>query len=152
MSGRGRRVPFRVLSATSEDPEHPSAELNEQTPDTRGWHSQANCRFPQEVVIQFAQPINLSQLQVKQRVASCCLIYICVWKVLSHEFLIATRIELFVVDPSRGANDWQRLGHFSLSPNEKSSYQVRSDAFPMLSRTRSRYGAHSLPPCTHTAG
>merc|ERR1712166_845390 len=108
MSGRGRRVPFRVLSASSEDPENSSAELNEQTPDTRGWHSQANCRFPQEVVIQFAQPINLSQLQV-----------------LSHESLIATRIELFVVDPSRGANDWQRLGHFSLSPNEKSSYQAR---------------------------
>lgn len=35
-----QQLRFRVVSCSSEDPDYPAAELNEHSPDTRGWQTQ----------------------------------------------------------------------------------------------------------------
>eukprot|EP00658_Telonema_sp_P-2_P006842 TRINITY_DN1257_c0_g1_i6.p1 TRINITY_DN1257_c0_g1~~TRINITY_DN1257_c0_g1_i6.p1 ORF type:complete len:862 (+),score=234.41 TRINITY_DN1257_c0_g1_i6:286-2871(+) len=65
------------------------------------------CSYPQEVQVRFEQRVHLSQLQL-----------------LSHEYKIATRVELFILDSAVG-NNWTRLGHFSLNENEASRQQAR---------------------------
>lgn len=105
---RGSRVAFTVSKVSSQDPGHPCSELNEQTPDTRGWHSAKRCDYPQELQLRFDQRVQLAQLQL-----------------LSHEFKIATRVELYIMDPDSGMQHWHRLGHFSLNANEASRQQAR---------------------------
>lgn len=108
LSARGQRLPFTVFKVSSEDPGHICTELNQQTPDTRGWQSQKDSGFPQEIQLQFDSRVHLAQLQL-----------------LSHEFKIATRVELYIWDPDTATQQWQRLGHFSLNHNQASDHKAR---------------------------
>ena len=71
--------------------------------------------FPQTLIISFDKVVHLSQIQV-----------------LSHEFAIASRIELFILEipittlvPAVEDVEFKRLGHFSLSSNESNHWQSR---------------------------
>ena len=72
------------------------------------------CDFPQEIGFQFAGPVHLVQLQV-----------------LSHQYKIASKLELFVGTCPDGDKisyqkcKWKRLGYLSLDNNERSSWQAR---------------------------
>jgi hypothetical protein len=69
-------------------------------------------------------------------------------QVLSHQYKIASKLELFVGTCSDGDKmtyqkcKWKRLGYLSLDNNERSSWQVRS--LSLLSLSLSVSLAHSL--------
>jgi len=60
-----RRISFNIVTASSEDEGHPSTELNQQNPQTKGWQSERFCAFPQEICIALQQRCDLVQLQVR---------------------------------------------------------------------------------------
>ena len=108
---------YKVAAATSESDDHPVRELQSFHAQSRGWQSSRWCDYPQELVLQFPGKVTLQQVQV-----------------LSHQFKIASRVELFmgavppgVPAPVSGAAGvkFTRLGHFSLDSNERSGYQAR---------------------------
>lgn len=108
------KLKFKLVYCSSEDPEFPATELNQHSPHTVGWQSARFCEYPQELGFQFAAPVHLMQLQV-----------------LSHQFKIASKLELFVgaspdgERPSYQKCRFKRLGYLSLDNNERSSYQAR---------------------------
>ena len=108
---------YRVVAATSEDPGHPARELQNFHSHSRGWQSSHFSESPQKLVLRFSSRVTLQQVQL-----------------LSHQFKIAQRVELFIGAPADGAPlpasgdvgiHYHKLGHFSLNSNERSSYQAR---------------------------
>ena len=108
---------YKISACTSEDGDHPVRELQDFHAQSRGWQSARWCEFPQALVLQFPGRVNLQQVQV-----------------LSHQFKISSRIEIFIGDmppgvpvPPTGAEgvEYMRLGHFSLDSNERSGFQAR---------------------------
>ena len=99
------KLRYSVVSATSFEPEYPASELNRHSPNTRGWQTARFCEYPQEVVLERETTSQVRQIQV-----------------LSHQYKIATRIELFVgID----GKDWTRLGYMSLDANERTQFKAR---------------------------
>lgn len=109
---------YTVTAASSEDAEHPARELESFHSASRGWQSAHFCDFPQELILKFSSLASVQQVQL-----------------LSHQFKIATRVELFIgtlapgvsTPPARGVAgvSFTRLGHFSLDGNERSKFQAR---------------------------
>ena len=108
-------VPFRVSQCSSEEPDHPSRNLDLNLPQSRGWISGRSppARFPQELVLQCA-PATLTHLRL-----------------MSHHCKISTRVELFARGDGSGdgsgasSTAWVRIGHFSLDSNVRSNFQTR---------------------------
>lgn len=123
-------VPYTVCGASSEEHGRGARLLHMQpgssllgwqpgsTSSRHHWASARWCAYPQELVLRFAAPVRLQQLRI-----------------CSHEFKIATRIELFVGRMPAGASaplfgtegvEWHAaLGDFSFDPNERSAHQAR---------------------------
>ena len=108
---------FKIVACTSEDGDHPVRELQGFHSQSRGWQSSRWCNFPQALILKFPGRVSLQQVQV-----------------LSHQFKIASRIEMFIGDVPSGmtppvANaegvEYMRLGHFSLDSNVRSGFQAR---------------------------
>ncbi|CAD7941946.1 unnamed protein product [Amoebophrya sp. A120] len=131
------RIKYKILHASSEDPEHPVSELLFHSSKTKGWSSSRFCDYPQELVLVFEGPVTARQIQF-----------------LSHQCRIASKIELYVHEESkdertdhiirkyfaeddvesRGAlqyyyeqhrSQFKRLGYLSLDSNERSQFQAR---------------------------
>ena len=108
------KLAFRVVYATSEDPDYPAVELNHHSPHTKGWNSERFCSYPQELGVEFLDAqggggVAISQIQL-----------------LSHQSKIATRVELFVGNGATYATaQFARLGYFSLDSNERSKFTAR---------------------------
>ena len=77
------KLKYRIIHSTGEDSEYPVTELLTQSPQSRGWQSPRFCDYPQEITIQFMQPVVLQQIQF-----------------LSHQCKIASRIELYACLPT----------------------------------------------------
>ena len=113
-----RKLPFRVVFASSEDADYPAGELDVHSPQTRGWQSARFCEWPQELGVWFPDgAVAISQVQL-----------------LSHQSKISTRVELFV-GAGAAAADYEsarftRLGYLSLDSNERSNYKVRRSRRP----------------------
>ena len=108
---------YTIAACSSEDEQHPARELQSFHSHSRGWQSAHFCDFPQEVVLRFEGCVTIQQVQL-----------------LSHQFKIASRVELFVGKLPKGAScpptgvpgiSFSRLGHFSLDVNARSRYQAR---------------------------
>ena len=96
-----------------QDPDYPARELHFHTPQTRGWQCARFSKFPQELVLRLDHPARIHQIQL-----------------LSHEYKIATKIELFtgLLPPGETSLDraiMRRLGHLSFDPNTASGHQAR---------------------------
>lgn len=78
-----RKVTFQVVHVSGEDEQHPSSELNSDKhgPLVQGWISQKFCLYPIDLIIQFDRKIILKKVQI-----------------LSHQFLIASKIEFYIGD------------------------------------------------------
>ena len=78
-----RKITFNVVHASGEDELHPAQDLNtdRQGPQNTGWSSQKFCLYPTDLVIQFERRIVLKKVQL-----------------LSHQFLIASKIEFYIGD------------------------------------------------------
>ena len=59
------KLDFRLLSSTtSEDSLGSLQELKKPLSKSRGWHSEKYCKYPQNIYISFATPINLRQINL----------------------------------------------------------------------------------------
>ncbi|KAK9826468.1 hypothetical protein WJX81_002603 [Elliptochloris bilobata] len=105
-----RKLHYTIYSCSGEDPSYPATELLRNSTDARGWQSPKGAPFPVEVAVALEQPSHLERVQI-----------------LSHEFKIAERLELFagVVPSGGGEPQWTRLGSIGLDPNERSGFQAR---------------------------
>ncbi|WAR15732.1 CE104-like protein [Mya arenaria] len=108
------KLSFKVTHASGQDEVHRASELNFHSPLTKGWQSARYCLYPQDIVIHLEKRSRLRKIQV-----------------LSHQCLIATRIEFFVGDVPDGMPvdldnaRYTRLGYVSLSDNEKTGFKAR---------------------------
>jgi centrosomal protein CEP104 len=102
----------KVVYCTSEDSSNSARELNNSSPDSRGWISARFPDYPLEIgfeILNGGVEAHLTQIQI-----------------LSHHNKIATKIEIFVgVGDSYETASYKRLGYLSLDSNERSSYQAR---------------------------
>lgn len=46
-----------------EDPKHRSTELNTHGPTVKGWQSEKNCEYPQEIVLQLEKRCSITKIQ-----------------------------------------------------------------------------------------
>ena len=107
------KLRFGVHACSGEDPDYPARELLYHSAHTRGWQTPRFCRYPQEVVLRLDRPARVQQIQI-----------------LSHEYKITQRLEIFVGVPPPGETDpercsFRRLGHLSFHTNERTNYQAR---------------------------
>ncbi|VUZ52600.1 unnamed protein product, partial [Hymenolepis diminuta] len=75
------KIKFRILHITSQDDQFPARELNHISPSTKGWRSAKNCPYPQQIVVELERPSRIRKIQI-----------------LSHQYLIASKVEFFVGD------------------------------------------------------
>ena len=101
-----QKIPFRIVHVSSEDEEHSVRELLNRTPFSRGWLSSRFCNYPQELLIEFPKPIKMREIQF-----------------LSHQYSIATKIEIFILPPQ--SKKFKKIGYLSLDNNERSNFQAR---------------------------
>ncbi|KAM3185458.1 hypothetical protein ACTXT7_006310 [Hymenolepis weldensis] len=108
------KIKFRILHITSQDDQFPARELNHISPTTKGWRSAKNCPYPQQIVVELEKPSRIRKIQI-----------------LSHQYLIASKVEFFVGDSyeddtfNMDTSTFQRLGHVELSNNEATDFKAR---------------------------
>ncbi|CAF0816816.1 unnamed protein product [Didymodactylos carnosus] len=109
-----RKVHFQVVYSSSSDDQFPATELNHHGPLVQGWQSQRFCPYSQELILQFDKHVRVRRVQL-----------------LSHQHLIASRIEFFIGDclndeemSSENAK-YSRLGYIELSSNERTEFKAR---------------------------
>ena len=73
---------FRLVGASSEDPEHPSFSIlsSAKQQGNQGWQSVRFCTYPQEILINFPSPVRLREVNL-----------------IFHEYLIPTKVDLYVI-------------------------------------------------------
>lgn len=109
-----RKLPFRVVHVSGQDDGYKALELNVHSPLTRGWQAARYCLYPQDLILHLECRSRFRKIQI-----------------LSHQFLVATKIEFFVGDVpedmvlSPDNARYTRLGYVSLSDNEKTAFKSR---------------------------
>lgn len=106
------------LFHVGQDEEHPAKELEKGDKESKGWESARFCDFPQTIIIQFSEIVNLQEIQL-----------------LCHEFKIPQRIELYSYVPliplevipveKMQSLNFKRIGHISFDSNERTNYSAR---------------------------
>ncbi|KAK7477381.1 hypothetical protein BaRGS_00031357 [Batillaria attramentaria] len=108
------KLQFHVVHASGEDDVHKAGDLNHHGPLAKGWQSSRFCLYPQDIVVSLEHVSRIRKIQI-----------------LSHQYLIPTKIEFFVGDVPEGTPmmlenaRYTRLGYVSLSDNEKTGYKAR---------------------------
>ena len=105
-SRKWQKIPFRIVHISSEAEDYSVRELLNRTPFCRGWISSKFCNYPQELMIEFQKPVKIREIQF-----------------LSHQYCIATKIEIFILPPK--IEKFKKIGYLSLDSNERSNYQAR---------------------------
>eukprot|EP00127_Corallochytrium_limacisporum_P006464 Clim_evm7s228 gene=Clim_evmTU7s228 len=130
-----RKLTFKAVYASSNDYEHGPEQVEQHTPDTRGWQTGRFCHYPQEIVLALKEGLcRIRKIQI-----------------LSHQYKIAHRVELYIGNvtnlsqvraASPAVNDrgkdqkkiedksemetiWTRLGHVSFGSNTEAQYRAR---------------------------
>jgi hypothetical protein len=78
-----KKAEFKVVYVSTENDKYPSSDLNSDRhgPLVQGWQSEKFCLYPIELIVQFSKKIRLKKVQL-----------------LSHQYLIASKIEFFIGD------------------------------------------------------
>ncbi|CAG9813741.1 unnamed protein product [Phaedon cochleariae] len=109
-----KKFDFTVIYATSEDPKYRFTELNTHSPIIKGWKSEKNCDYPQEIILQLEKRCILNKIQI-----------------LAHQYLIPSKIELFLSNEDTNVMEdvtninWDYLGYITLSTNESTEFKSR---------------------------
>ena len=110
-----KQLRYRLIGASSEDPEHPLFALFSPN-QNEGWNSVRFCSYPQEILIQFPQPVRLTRVHL-----------------LLHQNKIPTKIELYQFFP-KTYNDFyidynsmifDKIGYVIPDSNSRTNYQAR---------------------------
>ncbi|KAI5082848.1 hypothetical protein GOP47_0002591 [Adiantum capillus-veneris] len=107
-----RVLPYTVVFSSGQDENFPASELNKGALG-RGWQSPRFCTYPQEIII---------ELECQSKIASL--------QLLSHEYKIASKVEVFASSESpwggkESLKQMKQLGFVSLDPNDKTKHQAR---------------------------
>ncbi|BDA42164.1 Centrosomal protein of 104 kDa [Coccomyxa sp. Obi] len=103
------KLGFTIISCSGEDADFPVSGLLSKDPQVKGWQTPRFCKWPQQVTLQLEGLAHVQQIQI-----------------LSHEYKIASKVELYVGTQGGGdAITWKRLGSFSFDSNERSKLQAR---------------------------
>lgn len=108
------KLKYRLVSCSSQDPQHPISDLVNNFSESEGWQSIRFCDYPQEITLQFLSPVSIKQIQF-----------------LSHHYKIASKIEILtylpeIWDPISNNNiKFKKLGFLTLDKNETSNYKAR---------------------------
>eukprot|EP00057_Strongylocentrotus_purpuratus_P005940 XP_011660414.1 PREDICTED: centrosomal protein of 104 kDa [Strongylocentrotus purpuratus] len=108
------KIPFSVIYASSTDEGYNCKELEIHNPLVKGWVGGRFCLYPQEIVLRLPDKTRIRKLQL-----------------LSHQFLIPTKIEFYVgsLPPdhitSLNGQRYKRLGYITLSDNAKTGFKAR---------------------------
>lgn len=122
MSGaaHGPKLSYAIHFVTSEDKDGPATELHRRSTDSRGWHSEKFCDFPQEVIVSFEGEVAIDAIQI-----------------LGHEFKIPTKVEMYLMRPQFDQSgllldvdsvikpEISKLGYVSMNRNEQSGHKAR---------------------------
>ena len=110
------KLDFRLLSSTTSETSMGSLqELKRPLSKSKGWYSERYCKYPQNIYISFATPINLRQINL-----------------LSHEKKISRKISFYAYCPQGDISikDYQNIqylnfGYIKLNDNVNSDYKAR---------------------------
>ena len=110
------KLDFRLLSSTTSETSIGSLqELKKPLSKSKGWYSERYCKYPQNIYISFATPINLRQINL-----------------LSHEKKISQKISFYAYCPQGDISikDYQKIqylnfGYIKFNDNSESSYKAR---------------------------
>ncbi|CAB4008149.1 Hypothetical predicted protein, partial [Paramuricea clavata] len=109
-----KKVPFKVVHASGSDDGYSAKELEIHSPTTKGWRSSKFCVYPQEIILMLQESMRIRKLQI-----------------LAHQYLIPTKIEIFIGSIPEGQSSslltckFKRLGHVSLVDNQTTDYKSR---------------------------
>jgi centrosomal protein CEP104 len=115
MDNKFQKLKYRLIEATTEDPDYPLYELMMGT-DSTGWASVRFCTYPQEIFLQFLTPVHLKRIHL-----------------LSNEKKIASMVEIYCYYPSNSSNShpnyktlpFDKLGYVRMDTNSKTNYKAR---------------------------
>jgi len=110
------KLSFKVVFCSSYDEEYHYKGLEHHGPQTRGWQSKRLSPFPQRLVLDFGEEVEVGKLQI-----------------LAHQHKIPATIDLYAdatlvdapVETALAAANFQRLGYISLNSNEETRFQAR---------------------------
>eukprot|EP00126_Sphaerothecum_destruens_P002107 Sdes_comp15551_c0_seq1m4512 len=114
MPSMTRKIKFKVVFCTGADEDSPAILLEEPSPLNNGWESQRFCTFPQVLIVKLEAALRIRKVQI-----------------LSHQYKIATKLQLFIGNsPRLGSEDcadaqYEKLGYVSLSSNESAGFKAR---------------------------
>jgi len=109
------RLDHKLIESTSEDNEHPLRELLKGLKGA-GWFSSRFSQFPQEIYIQFTQPVLLRQINL-----------------VIHEKNIPSQIKFYTYFPENNNdfienyhnNNYKYIGFIKMDTNERSQFKAR---------------------------
>lgn len=59
---KGKRINYRIVHCSSEDPEYPITELLQQSPESRGWQNKRFSSYPETIVIELVETSVLNKV------------------------------------------------------------------------------------------
>ena len=122
------KLQYRLLTSSSEDPEHSLFEISKGMKG-KGWVSARFCSYPQEIIIQFYQPVNIRQINLitHEKKIPCIIEFFscyCVGNMNHHNNNSFTCLK-----PSLNKlphyRDYEKIGFIKLSTNIQSNYKAR---------------------------
>ena len=109
------KLNFRIIESTTEDIEHPLMELKKGLKG-RGWQSSRFSQFPQDIYIQFPQPVLIKRIDI-----------------ITHEKNIPSQIKFFSYCPKNNDEfiknyhqvNYNYVGFIKMDTNERYNYRTR---------------------------
>ena len=108
------KLNFKIIESTTEDQEHPLCELQKGLKGN-GWQSSRFSSFPQEIYIQFPQPVNIRRIDI-----------------ITHEKNIPSQIKFFSYFPKNDEIvknyhkvNYTYIGFIKMDTNERYHYSAR---------------------------
>ena len=109
------KLNFRIIESTTEDLEYPLKELKKGLKG-KGWQSSRFSQFPQEIYVQFSQPVMIKRIDI-----------------ITHEKNIPSRIKFFSYCPKNNDEivknyhqvNYNYIGFIKMDTNERFNYRTR---------------------------
>lgn len=122
---------YRVVSCTSEDPQHPISSIQLSSIRSTGYQSAPNPHYPIEFILDLGSVAEIDTIQF-----------------VSHQYKIASRLDLYVALEDQ---TFRALGSFQFSDNSFTDFKARELKSATLNGIRAQYIKISIPGC-HTNG
>lgn len=100
------KLVYKIAYVSSENTENSALSLMDPKPNSHGWQSAGNCKYPQEILIELKKPCKLKQI-----------------KIVSHQLKISSKVDIFVTSPLSYV--LAKLGTIYFDKNEKNKYKSR---------------------------